>query len=150
MSRYGGPVTGFVELKLVNVEEGTVLFRQRAMATAQVPAPNEGLWPKGVMQEAHRKAVSEASYFAVAALLSAFGDNPIGLVPDLQESGSVKLIGILEGGPAQRGGLKKGDRVLAVNGQEVTTWTSLMPLSLPSSLTIEREGNQREVTITNP
>ncbi|OAI47502.1 hypothetical protein AYO43_04415 [Nitrospira sp. SCGC AG-212-E16] len=38
-SRYGGAVSGIVELKLVNVEEGTVLFRQRAMATADVPAP---------------------------------------------------------------------------------------------------------------
>ncbi len=147
LSRYGGSVTGFVELKLVSVEEGTVLFRQRAMATTQVPAPNEGLWPQSILLEGHRKAVNEASYFAIAALLSAFGDNPLGLVPDMKERDSVKLIGILEGGPAQHGGLKKGDLVLAVNGQDVTTWTSLMPLSLPASLTIERDGKQREVAV---
>jgi len=150
VSRYGGLVTGFVELKLVNVEEGTILFRQRAMAAAQVPTPRDGLWPQGVLQEAHRRAVSEASYFAIAALLSAFGDNPLGLVPDMKESDSVKLIGVLEGSAAQRAGLKKGDRVLAVNGQDITTWTRLMPLPLPASLTIEREGKQREVAVMNP
>jgi hypothetical protein len=147
LSRYGGPVTGFVELKLVSVEEGTVLFRQRAMATAQVPAPNEGLWPQSILLEGHRKAVNEASYFALSALLSAFGDNPLGIVPDMKERDSVKLLGVLDGSPAHIAGLRKGDRISLIDGQPINAWTSLMPHSLPTTLTLEREGAQREITV---
>jgi len=44
--------------------------------------------------------VSEASYFAVAALLSAFGDNPLGIVPNMNERSFVRLSGVLDGSPA--------------------------------------------------
>ena len=150
MSRYGGAVAGMVELKLVNVEEGTVLFRQRAMATADVPAPRQGLWSDEVIREAHRAAVSEATSYAMAALVSSFGDNPLGLVPDFQVRGAATVLGVLDGSPAHLADLRKGDRVLMVNGRPITTWTSLVPISLPAFLTIEREGNQREVTVTKP
>ncbi len=147
VAQYGGTVAGYAELKLVLVEVGTILFRQRAMATAQVPAPRDGLWPQGVLQEAHRKAVSEASYFAVAAFLSAFGDNPLGIVPDMNERSAVRLSGVLDGSPAHLAGIEKGDRILAVNGRAINAWVSLTPYPLPATLTVERAGREREIMV---
>jgi len=146
----GGVVPGTVEVKLMNVEEGTLLFRQQAMGSVFLPAPGAGRsWPSETLQTVHRNAVNVAAGYALVALLAAFGDNPLGIVPNPTLNGA-EIYGVLEGSAAQRAGLKKGDRVLAVNGQDITTWTRLMPLSLPASLTIEREGKQREVAVMNP
>jgi len=93
--------------------------------------------------------VNVAAGYALVALLAASGNNSLGIVPNPTMNGA-EIYGVLEGSAAQRAGLKKGDRVLTVNGQDVTTWTSLMSLSLPTNLTIEREGKQREVAVMNP
>jgi hypothetical protein len=146
----GGVVPGAVEVKLINVEEGTLLFRQQAMGSAFLPAPGPGRsWPSETLQTAHRNAVNVAAGYALVALLAASGNNSLGIVPNPTMNGA-EIYGVLEGSAAQRAGLKKGDRVLTVNGQDVTTWTSLMSLSLPTNLTIEREGKQREVAVMNP
>ncbi|OAI47501.1 hypothetical protein AYO43_04410 [Nitrospira sp. SCGC AG-212-E16] len=101
-------------------------------------------------RDAYRAAVSEATSYVMAALVSAFGDNTLGLVPDVKVRDAVAVLGVLDGSPAHLAGLRKGDRVLMVNGQPVTTWTSLVPLSLPAILNVEREGTQREITVTKP
>lgn len=151
MASHGGTFSGIVELKLLDVERGTVLFRQQAMATAGVPPPRQGLvWPDEAVRQAHRVAVSEASSYALAALVTAFGDNPLGFVPDTTVSDAAKVFGFLVGGPAHLAGLKKGDRILAVNGQQITLWTSLTPLPLPATLTVERGGERREIGVGRP
>jgi len=150
IARSGGVVPGTVEVKLLNVEEGTLLFRQQAMGSAFLPAPGPGrTWPDEALQTAHRNAVNVAAGYALVALLTAFGDNQLGIVPNPTLNGA-EIYGVLEGSAAQRAGLRRGDRVLAVNGQDITTWTSLMALALPASLKIEREGNQREVVVMQP
>ena len=87
-----------------------------------------------------------AAAFSLAALVAAFGDNPLGIVP-LVETGreGVLILGTLERGPAHSAGVTKGDRIIAVDGQPVTTWT--MPVSLPATLTVERAGKRQEVRV---
>lgn len=146
----GGVISGTVEVKLMSVEKGTLLFRQQAMGSSFLPAPGPGRsWPSTTLQTAHRNAVNIAGGYALVALLAAFGDNSLGIVPNIT-SGGAEIYGILDASPAQRAGIMKGDRVLAVNGQDISSWTTLMPLTLPTVLKIEREGKQKEISVMKP
>ena len=95
----------------------------------------------------HRVAVLRAGSFALAALASAFGENPLGVVPDLDDqAGGVGLLGVLDGSPAHLAGVRKEDRVTAVNGRPLHAWTE--PITLPVTLTILREGNSEHVVVS--
>lgn len=55
-------------------------------------------------------------------------------------------------GPAQEAGLRSGDQVLAVGGQEVSTWTQLVTRIQKSSgtvdFTVERDGQKIDIPVT--
>jgi S1-C subfamily serine protease len=90
--------------------------------------------------------VEEAAAYGLAALAAAFGDNPLGVVADYSWPGKgMRLLGLLQGGPAFRAGLKPGDQILALNGQPLGNWTD--PISLPLLVTVERDGMKLEISV---
>ncbi|MDE3217799.1 MAG: PDZ domain-containing protein, partial [Nitrospirota bacterium] len=90
--------------------------------------------------------VEEAAAYGLAALAAAFGDNPLGVVADYSWPGEgVKLLGLLQGGPAFLAGLKPGDQILALNGRPLGSWTDR--ISLPLYVTVERDGVRMEISV---
>jgi regulator of sigma E protease len=84
--------------------------------------------------------------FAFLALFMVFAISGIPYVP-------TEVGRILEGTPAQRAGLKSGDRILAVNGTPVKRWEELSHLirqhgGQALSLTVKRDGQDLNFKIT--
>ena len=146
-AKHGGDISGEVEMRLLHVESGLTTFRQSGVATVKIASPKEGMtWPKDLVHLAHRKAVKKATSYVLAALVTAFGDNPLGLVPSLATPGEgVMVEGVLNGGPADQADLKKGDRILMIDGRPLVDWTTRV--SLPATLTIERDGKREQVIL---
>lgn len=136
------------DVRLVHVENGTTQFRQITTAVVNPPRYQTTLArPSEPSELAHRIAIEEATAYGLAALASAFGDNPIGIVPDQTwPHEGVKLLGVLQGSPADLAGIKPGDRIVMVNGQPSRNWTE--PISIPSQLTIERDEARVETSVT--
>lgn len=128
------------ELRLFRVESGTTVFRQMASANRSAVAAVAAGSPLYRSELFVRRLVlEEAAAYGMAALTAAFGDNPLGLVSDYTWTGDgIKLIDVLQGGPASRAGLRPGDQILEWNGQLVASWAD--PVSLPAQLTIRRDG----------
>ncbi len=143
----GGVVTGTTELRVIDIETGTTLFRQGVTATVTVSSPgHERAYPPESIRQLHRVVTSSAASFAQASMAAAFGDNPLGLVPNLAATGSGVVINdVLHGGPAHNAGLRRNDRIVAVNGSPFSSWT--VPIVPPADLTIEREGKSQEVKV---
>ncbi|MGH7774267.1 MAG: PDZ domain-containing protein [Candidatus Binatia bacterium] len=143
----GGEIIGSVEMRVLHVESGITLFRQLAVATVRLPAPEQGLpWPHEVIRLAHHQALRHATSYVLASLVAAFGENPLGVVPDLSTAGEGVLVsGVLQGGAAHLAGIRGGDRIIEVNGQPLVYWTS--QISLPVKLTVEREGARRQLLV---
>ncbi|MFQ3611962.1 MAG: M20/M25/M40 family metallo-hydrolase [Fimbriimonadales bacterium] len=78
----------------------------------------------------------------------------IGLVPEYSEGQGVLLGGVVANSPAERAGLKAGDRILAVAGQRVNNIEELTALyekmepGKPVEFTILREGKEMKVQVT--
>ena len=147
VAKLGGEIAGEVEMRLLHVESGLTTFRQLTVATVYLAGPKEGMtWPKELIRLAHRKAVKKATSYVLASLVAAFGDNPLGLVPSLATPGEgVMVEGVLNGGPADQGDLRKGDRILMIDGHPLLDWTTR--ISLPATLTIERDGKKEQVLL---
>lgn len=143
----GGVLAGAAEFRLLDVETGAVLFRQGVTGTVTLSSPgSDRAYPPDSLRHLHRVVTSSAAAYALAAMAAAFGDNPLGLVPNLGAAGGgVVVMDVLHGGPAHGAGLKRHDRLLTVNGESLNSW--MMPVALPANLTIEREGNSQDVTI---
>ena len=146
-AKQGGDISGEVEMRLLHMESGLTTFRQLAVATVKLAGRKEGMtWPEDLVRLAHRKAVKKATSYVLAGLVAAFGDNPLGLVPSLATPGEGVLVeGVLNGGPADRGDLRKGDRILMIDGHPLLDWTTR--ISLPATLTIERDGKKEQVLL---
>lgn len=147
LSGTGEPLSASFELRLLKVESGITVFRQIASST-NIPSAAETA--AGRLYEpypiARRLVVEEAAAYGLAALAAAFGDNPLGVVADYSWPGEgVKLLGLLQGGPAFLAGLKPGDQILALNGQPLGSWTD--PISLPLRVTVERDGVRLEIRV---
>jgi regulator of sigma E protease len=57
----------------------------------------------------------------------------------------VKLLGLLQGGPAFLAGLKPGDQILALNDQPLGSWID--PISLPIRMIVERDGQRLKINV---
>jgi len=147
ISNHGGDLSGEVEIRLLHLESGITTFRQSGVATVKIGNPKEGKpWSRDLVQLAHRKAVKKATSYVLASLVAAFGDNPLGVVPSLATPGEgVMVEGVLNGGPADQADLKRGDRILMIDGRPLVDWTTRM--ELPVRLTIEREGKKEELVL---
>ena len=143
-----GPRSVAFELRLLKGESGITVFRQMVSAThsplvaAAQPVELNG---KSDSRRQHLVLEQTASY-GLAALTAAFGDNPLGLVYDYTWRGTgIKVIDVLQGGPAFRAGLRRGDEILQVNQDTIQSWTD--SLSFPASLTVKREGTPVEIIV---
>lgn len=78
----------------------------------------------------------------------------IGLIPSYSEENGVVLEGVAPGSPAEQAGLKAGDRIVAVMGQQVKNIEELTSLyekmepGKPVEFTIVREGKELKVQVT--
>jgi hypothetical protein len=147
ISGTGEPLSASFELRLLKVESGIMVFRQIVSSTN---SPSSAEAATGRHSEsnplARRLVVEEAAAYGLAALAAAFGDNPLGVVADYSWPGEgVKLLGLLQGGPAFLAGLKPGDQILALNGQPLGNWTD--QISLPLRVTVERDGARLELSV---
>jgi hypothetical protein len=147
ISGTGEPMSASFELRLLKVESGLTVFRQIASSTDSHPVPEAATSRFSESYPiARRLVVEEAAAYGLAALAAAFGDNPLGIVADYSWPGEgVQLLGLLQGGPAFRAGLKPGDQILALNGQPLGNWTD--PISLPLRVTVERDGVRLEMSV---
>lgn len=143
----GGVLAGTAEFRILDTETGTTLFRQAVTGNVTMSPPGqERAYPPDSIRQMHRFVTSSATSVALAAMAAAFGDNPLGLVPNIAPTGGgVGVNDVLHGGPAYNAGLRRNDRIVAVNGSPFTSWT--VPIALPAVLTIEREGKSQEVTV---
>lgn len=147
ITKRGGEVSHSVEIRLAHVETGLLLFRQTTLARAKIPPPGSGLaWDDELLEDARRETLRVAYTHSLAALAAAFGDNPLGLVPDMSSrSEGIRLLGLLHGGPGHNGGLQVGDRILQVDGAPYRSVTQR--ITLPAKLLIEQHNEQKEVLI---
>lgn len=146
----GGEVAHSVEIRLAEVETGLLLFRQTTLSRAQIPPPSDRqIWPDQLLEDARRETLRVAYTHSLAALAAAFGDNPLGLVPDMaSRSGGIRLLGLLHGGPGQMAGLQQNDRILEVDGVPYRSVTQR--ITLPAKLLIERGNERRDVQVRKP
>ena len=147
VAQRGGEVAHAVEIRLAQVETGLLLFRQTAVATIQVPAPDsDRVWPDEVVETAQRRTLRIAYTHALAALAASFGDNPLGLVPDVMtRGGGIRLLGLLHGSPGHNAGLEEGDRILEIDGTPYRSVTQR--ITLPANLLVEQRNERKEVRV---
>ena len=147
VSSSSGPTSASLDLRLLNVENGTTLFRQITTATAILDPSSVGSsWRDQSRQLGARLVVEEAAAYGFAALEAAFRDNPLGVVPDhTWPREGLKLVGLLQGSPAYHAGLREGDRIVGYNSRPLRNWAD--PIALPSLLTVERNGDQLEINV---
>lgn len=78
----------------------------------------------------------------------------LGLMPAYSEQDGVLLEGVAPGSPAEKAGLKQGDRIVAAMGQrvknieELTALYEKMEPGKPVELTVVREGKELQVQVT--
>lgn len=147
IAQRGGEVSHSVEIRLAQVETGLLLFRQATNTRVQVPPPpSDRAWPDEVSDNAQRETLRIAYTYAMASLAAAFGDNPLGLVPDMSSrDGGIRLLGVLHGGPAHYAGLREGDRIIKAEGKPYISVTQ--QITLPARLLVERRNEQREMRV---
>ncbi|GIV05626.1 MAG: hypothetical protein KatS3mg016_1201 [Fimbriimonadales bacterium] len=77
----------------------------------------------------------------------------IGLIPSYSEQEGVLLDGVAPGSPAEKAGLKAGDRIIAVMGQrvknieELTSLYERMEAGKPVEFTVIREGKEIKIQV---
>lgn len=150
----GGSLQTSIELRVVGVEDGAILFRTSVAASWFLSPPRRKGWTLTQVKQFQDGLLSVASGFALASLTAAFGDNPLGVVPDINmgyswippdKEAGISVWGILEGSPAQAVGLKRWDRLVKLNGHALTMWTD--PIQLPAILTIKRDGTEFDIAV---
>ena len=80
----------------------------------------------------------------------------IGFMPgNYDEEADGVLVGsVTKDGPAEKGGMKDGDRIIAVNGEPIKNMTSYMTVmgkhkaKQPVEITVDRKGEKVKLTVT--
>lgn len=152
----GGIMLGTMDLRLIHVEEGAVLFRTNTSAVAVYPKPPAGqYWLPKTINTWHDILIAMAAAFELAGLGAALDENPLGIVPDMdlgiqqhlkKLQLGVTLFGLLEGSPAQKSGLQRFDRIVRVDGRSITTWMD--KIQLPANVIVDRDGTELDFKIT--
>jgi hypothetical protein len=146
LSGAGKPISATLELRVLMVESGTMPFRQTTTAISAFPLTVRVNGADEPEQGIQRLVTEYATAYGLAALMAAFGDNALGIVPDQAGSHSgIALLGFLEGSPAARAGLQVGDRIVQVNQRPVNNWTD--PLPVPARLGVDRDGERVEIAV---
>ena len=147
----GGIISASVDLRLIHVEDGNALFRTNTIARAFYPKPPDNkYWQPNTIKSVHDAVTGYAAASEFAALAAAFGENPLGYIPDSDAGiGSqlkketrpgVTVWGLLEGSPAHKSGLQRFDRIVRVDGRPIFTWMD--KIKLPATVTVERDGTE--------
>lgn len=145
VSDHNDPLIVSLELRLMAVETGTTLFRQTTTASIR-PTALRSPYSEELQQSLQQLALEKAAAYGLAALAAAFGDNSLGIVPDLASSQKgITLLGLLEGSPAARAGLSEDDRILEINHRPVVDWTET--LYVPARLIVDRHGQKMEIVV---
>jgi hypothetical protein len=140
------PISATLELRIVLVESGTMPFRQTTTAISVIPFTVRVNGADEPEQGIRRLVTGYATAYGMAALMAAFGDNALGIVPDQTASSSgMTLLGFLEGSPAASAGLQIGDRIVQVNQRPVHSWTDA--LAVPARLEVDRGGKRVDITV---
>jgi len=132
------PLGGYVKMLGEEDEEEAKLEPERAFST-------QPLWKRTAIVFAGPAMNFVFAFLVYALLFAAVGAE----VP----SSEPKVGGVAAGSPAEQGGLKGGDKVLAVNGNPTTTWDALAQTvrdskGEPLKLDVERDGSKMAVTVT--
>jgi hypothetical protein len=143
----GAATSASFELRVLDVEHGTSVFRQIASSGSGAPVAEAVTGRADASLSLRRRLVIEESVaFGLSALAAAFGDNPLGVVPDYTwPRQGVKVIGLLQGGPAFQAGLEPGDEIVQSNNQQLRSWTD--PVLLPAHVTVMRNGVNLEFNV---
>ncbi|MDF0665753.1 MAG: CsgG/HfaB family protein [Nitrospira sp.] len=144
----GMPLSAAVELRLFQVESGTTLFRQMVSGSQTPPVPVAARTQRSAKPDSliNRLLLQETATYGLAALTAAFGDNPLGLVPDYTWSGQgIKVLDVLQGGPGFRAGIKSGDQIVESDDRPVGSWSD--PVTLPAQLTVRHNGVPIEMSV---
>ena len=100
---------------------------------------------------AHEVIVNTAD-ISIRKLSPNFLMQTMGLMPYLPKL-ATELNLVVEGSPAEQAGLRKGDKIIEIDGQQVDAWAQLVELisaapNKPTLLAVERDGAVMSFTIT--
>lgn len=137
------PLGGYVSIPDVDPEGTKALEgggKADAAEKAKIPA-----W-KEVLVAVAGPLMNIVLAVVLAVVLSCVPSAKFGELPALIGS-------VIEGGPAEAGGMREGDRVVMVGGREIATWTEMQTEvqiagGKPTAFTVENGGVRRELTIT--
>jgi membrane-associated protease RseP (regulator of RpoE activity) len=93
---------------------------------------------------------------AAPPMMSGHGGGPrLGIMPDYTAAGEgVRVAAVMKGGAAEKGGVKDGDRIVAIGGKPVKNMTAYMETmkgqkkGQPLEIVVERQGERVTVTVT--
>lgn len=142
---------------------GNLLLREKrptealsAYSKAVEVAPENALALNGVGVTYYLMGRYDEAIPYVSRAIEASTTNGIGI--NVSGGGTFPMIaGVVDGLPAAKAGLKKGDAVIAVNGQSTRDWGNDIPkfvqavrgaAGTPVLLTVERQGQNIEATLT--
>ena len=106
------------------------------------------------VRDAQGRVVShdlDLSHLPVRDVNASLLERGIGLIGYIPEP--LPVIGSLEPGPAERAGMKVGDRVVDINGERVQSWEDLVNLVSPNPgkpirITVDRDGTRMVFDVT--
>lgn len=137
---YHTPADVSTKINRVGAVQTVDLFDEITKAAVQRPETFEFQQPAGGQQRAQRPAIKVR----------------LGVMPSYDEGGDpgITLDDVTAGGPAESGGLLKGDRIVAWDGAEVTdiqSWMGMLAKNKPGDVVkvkVIREGKPVTVDIT--
>ncbi len=142
------PVGGYVRVLGEDVEEEAHSGADAVEVPEERRYQNRPVWQRMIF-------ASAGSFMNVLTAILIFAGMylVLGLAVPI-ENPDTTLSAVMEGGPAEAAGLAAGDRIVAINGQSVSTWEDLTLLvgdasqEEPLAVTAERDGSRFTVQVT--